>query len=124
MTRRMALAWAAAVLLSTTIAACASTSAGTGSNQIGVEVRNDLVPSSALTIYVVPETGARRLLGSVSPSETKMLSFQEVSVGQYRLMARTTGGQEIVSNPIILADARTLRWNLSSNILTVIEERG
>jgi predicted small secreted protein len=124
MKRMKTLAWAAAVLLSTTVAACASTSEGAGLNQIGVEVRNDLVPSSALTIYVVPETGARRLLGSVSPSQTKMLSFQEVSVGQYRLMARTTDGQEIVSNPIVLADASTLRWNLSSNILTILEERG
>ena len=123
MRRARALAWAA-VLLSVTVAACASTSEGSGLNQIGVEVRNDLVPSSALTIYVVPETGARRLLGSVSPAQTKMLSFQEGSVGQYRLMARTTGGREIVSNPIILADVRTLRWTLSSNILQVVEERG
>jgi predicted small secreted protein len=124
MKRAKALVWAAAVLLSTTVAACASTSEGSGLNEIGVEVRNDLVPSSALTIYVVPEMGGRRLLGNVSPSQTKTLSFREVSVGQYRLMARTTGGREIVSNPIVLGGARTLRWNLSSNILTIVEQGG
>jgi hypothetical protein len=123
-TRTKAFAWLAAALLSVTAAACASTSEGSAQNQIGVEVRNDLIPASALTVYLVPETGSRRLLGNVSPAETKTLSFQELSVGQYRLMARTTGGQEIVSNPIVLADAKTLRWTLTSNILTVVEERG
>jgi hypothetical protein len=118
------LASVAALMLATTVAACATSTEGAGMNDVGVEVRNDLVPSAALTIYVVPETGARRLLGSVSPAQTKMLSFRELSVGQYRLMARTTAGNEIVSNPIVLANAKTLRWDLSSNILTVLEERG
>lgn len=122
MTRARCAALAGAALLAAGAAGCA-TGSGSGLPNIGVEVQNDLVPSSALTIYVVPETGSRRLLGSVSPSETKTLSFQELSVGQYRLMARTTGGREIVSNPIVLADARTIRWSLSSNILMVVETR-
>jgi hypothetical protein len=124
MTKTKKLVWAAALLLSTTAGGCATSGAGVGMDDIGVEVRNDLIPSSALTIYLVPETGSRRLLGNVSPAQTKTLSFQELSVGQYRLMARTTGGNEIVSNPIVLVDAKTLRWSLSSNILAVVEERG
>lgn len=83
-----------------------------------VEVVNDLIPPTALTIYLVPESGVRRLLGNVGPSQTRVLEIQNPIPGQHRLMGRTTGGQEIFSNPIAIGASDTLHWDLSSNIVT------
>ncbi|MGH7506233.1 MAG: hypothetical protein ACRELX_11305 [Longimicrobiales bacterium] len=121
MTMRRA-ACALALTMTPLVSACATGAQGSGEG-VQVEVNNDLIPSSALTVYVLPEIGARRLIGNVNPSETTTLQFEEVAVGQYRLMARTTGGNEIVSNPISLANVAAITWDLSSNILTVKEER-
>jgi hypothetical protein len=117
-------AWLGTLALALVGGGCATGSGTVGADAVGVEVRNDLIPSSAITVYVIPESGARRLVGNVSPGQTKRLTFDDFSVGQYRMMARTTGGAEIVSNPIGLDGVKTIRWSLSSNLLAVTETRG
>jgi hypothetical protein len=124
MTRTIRRAASALALIALTVmGGCASGGEG-GGEPVLVEVQNDLVPPSALTIYLLPEVGARRLLGNVSPSETATLQFSESTVGQVRLVARTTAGTEIVSNPVTFGSASTLEWDLSSNILTVRQGGG
>lgn len=98
---------------------CATGSnAAAGEATAAVEVRNDLIPPTPLTIYLVPESGVRRLLGNVGPSQTRILPIRDPLPGQHRLMGRTTGGNEIYSNRITVGGADTLRWDLSSNIVT------
>jgi hypothetical protein len=104
-------------------AGCATgSSAADGSRDAGVEVHNDLIPPAALTIYLVPESGVRRLIGNVGPGQTRTLSIREPMAGRHRLLARTTGGNDIVSNSITIGAMDTLRWNLSSNIVTTVSE--
>lgn len=104
---------------------CASAGAGTAPGTEGnttLRLENNLIPPAALTIYAVPETGARRLIGSVSSGETATLRFDAFNFGRYRFLAETTAGAEIASNPVSFSPGATIRWGLSANIATVIED--
>ena len=102
------------------LSGCASTGGGAGgAGSVGVEVNNDLQPPTAITVHAQQtDGGARRLVGNVSPGSMRRLSFNPSAGGQYVLIARTTGGREIVSNPITLSAGDSVRWNLSSNLVT------
>jgi hypothetical protein len=117
--RRLAiLAWMLA--LAPVLAACASGAPGTG-ERVTVQVDNDLIPPTVVTVYAVqtPATGARRLVGTVEPSTNRTLSFDAgFAAGQYVFVARTTAGREIVSNPVSLSPDLTVVWTLTSNIAT------
>jgi hypothetical protein len=109
----------ASLALAPLLGGCATGSNATeGAATAAVEVRNDLIPPTSLTIYLVPESGVRRLLGNVGPSQTRVLAIRDPMPGQHRLMGRTTGGNEIYSNRINVGVSDTLRWDLSSNIVT------
>lgn len=110
----------ALMLLVTATAACASTAEG-GEGSTVVVVQNDLMPSYALSIYAVPDVGSRRLVGHVDPRETATLRFNPFGTGQYRFVAETTAGNEIVSNPISFSPGATLRWDLNANIIRVTD---
>lgn len=110
---------AALVLALPLVGGCATGGTGeAGDTMAAVEVRNDLIPPTALTIYLMPESGVRRLIGDIGPSQTKVLPLRDPMPGQHRLMARTTGGHEIFSNRITVAVSDTLHWDMSSNIVT------
>lgn len=103
------------------IAACATGgtgAAGEGSTLLRVE--NDLIPSTSLTVYAIPEVGARTRVGVVNPGATATLRFNPLAAGgQYRFVAETTAGGEIVSNPVIFSPGATIEWSLNSNIAVV-----
>ena len=110
------------VLVAVGVAACASTSAG-GEGSTTLVVNNDLIPPSVLTIYAVPETGIRTRVGTVASSETVSLNFNPSGAGlQYRFLAETVGGNDIVSNPVTFSRGATIRWDLSANIATVTSD--
>lgn len=112
-----------ALLLAVLLAACAT--AGNSSRAAGgdvvVRVDNNLIPPAALTVYMVSETGTRRLIGNVSPQQNATLSFDPLAAsGRYRLVARTTAGAEIASTPFTLTTGdAAVNWDLRSNIATV-----
>lgn len=114
----LALVSVAAALL---LVACASAGGGGGGGpEVAVRVENNLIPSAGLTIYAVPRVGGRRLLGSVSPSSTRTLTFNPVGdTGEYVFVAETTAGAQISSNPVLVSAPATVHWDLSSNIATV-----
>lgn len=117
--------WAALLLVLPLLGGCASTANGGGGGAAGgsaVVVDNNLIPPTALTVYLVPEAGVRRLLGNVSPSQTRTLTIGTAPPGQHQLMARTTSGREIESNVVSFGAADTLRWDLTSNIVTVRDD--
>ena len=112
---------AVALLLAAGVGGCASAGTGSGGDT-AIVVENNLVPSSAMSVYALPDQGGRRLIGSVSPGETRTLRFDVFGVGgQYRFVARTTGGSDLVSNPVTIEAGDTVRWSLASNIATVDE---
>ena len=106
--------------------ACATTSGRGGeagsSEAVQVEVENTVTPALDLTVYLVSEAGTRRLLGSVPPGRTVTLTFNGFAgSGLYRLLARPTGGREVLSNTFsFTGPGSTIRWNLISNIASTV----
>lgn len=99
---------------------CAARNVGptTGADTVTLQVEG--VPTvGSLTIYVVPETGARRMIGHVSSGQEAVLTFDINGSGSYRFMAETLSQQGAVSNALFFAPGATVQWNLTSNIATV-----
>lgn len=111
-------AWMTLLLL--TLAACAParTAAGeTGALQVIVE--NNLLPSSSVTVWLVPEAGARQLLGTVSPQATQTFRFDPRPATQYRFRAQPATGVEVVSRPFSPVPEGSLRWEMNANQVIV-----
>lgn len=91
-------------------------------NRIAVQVRNTVVPPTSLTVYAVDASGSsRRLLGNVNPNGRATLSFNPAAtVSSYRLMARTTGGQELFSTPFTAGIGQTIVWDVQINSLRIL----
>ncbi len=113
--------WALALIAIFLIGGCASTGENSGVADVQVEVVNDLIPPTSLSIWVVPSIGGRDMLGSVPPGATRTLGYNMVTAsGEYRLQGETTAGDEIWSNPFILSESdATVVWDLSANSIVV-----
>lgn len=113
--------WMFALLAFVLIAGCASTSETEGAADVPVEVRNNLIPPTSLTVWMVPTVGGRDMLGVVPPGATQTLGFNMFSAsGEYRLQAQTTAGEEIWSYPFILSESdAAVIWDLSANNIQV-----
>jgi hypothetical protein len=118
-------------LLALTAGACATASteapaggveseanAGVG-EQVAVQVENDLIPPTQVTVFAVSEA-SRQILGNVNPSARASFSFDLIGASrQYRMLARTTSGAEVVSNPFTITGPSTVSWSLQSGIAVV-----
>jgi hypothetical protein len=87
-----------------------------------VQVNNNLIPPTVISVYLVREGGGggRRLLGTVTPGSETTLRYTGVTAGgNYRLVARATAGRDIPSTPFSLIRGGTVNWDLQSGIATV-----
>jgi hypothetical protein len=117
------LAYAAGLVAILPLGACASAGGGDPDLEMTISVVNDRIPSSNISIYIVPDRGIRRLLGNVGAGDTATFSFSATGT-QYRLLARTTGGDELLSPLFSAIPPETLRWTLRSNIVAPIRSEG
>ncbi len=110
-------------LLSLGLAACASGAGGGAGevsaeaeptdDQISVQVTNDLVPGRTVVVWMVPETGSRRRLGSISPNARGSFNYLPVArSGEYRLVAEVDGRARETSIQFRLVGVSGVRWNL------------
>ena len=104
--------------------ACASverqdtTADGGAVEVVDVTVENDLQPPTAVTVFIRDQVGTRRTLGDVGPLDTRTFSFDPPTAsGSYRLVARTTTGEEIQSDRITVFEGEGVRWRLTGNII-------
>ena len=112
------------------LSACASsgTAGGEGGGAISgdavaVTINNDIVPPASVTVWMVPENGGRRRLGTVNPNGQQTFNFSPgVRSMEHRLVAETTGGGDRESNPFTLVAVSGVRWNLSGPTVSI--ERG
>lgn len=107
------------------VAACASGARGrTSASDVLVEVTNDLVPPTAVTVRVVSSSGRRSVVGGVAPSETRTLRYSESSYpGRFTLLADPSTGREVSSASFALFAGAHVVWSLRTNTLNVIAER-
>lgn len=111
-------------LLSLGLAACASGAGGgagevsaeaepTG-DQISIQVTNDLMPGRTVVVWMIPETGSRRRLGSVPPNGLGSFNYLPgIRSMDYRLVAEKDGGGRETSTQFALVGVSGVRWNLS-----------
>ncbi len=56
----------------------------------------------------------------MSPGGTTTLAYNgAISPGRYRLLARTTGGGELVSDPFTISVGSQVTWDIQTNIIRV-----
>jgi len=91
---------------------------------VAVRVNNDLTPPTTLTVGLLPNTGVVDLIGTVSPSDAKTLTFMpRVPAGPYRLQAETSMGTVIMSREFVLGNSDRIEWDLSSNTVRVFNTK-
>jgi hypothetical protein len=123
---RVRFRWFAATLLSAVLAAgCASGGTGAADDPaagaasgIAISVQNNDPGGSTITVSVVPEVGVRRTLGQVPSGATQSFAYDGIP-GQYRLIALSDVGGERRSELFRIFANSTVRWNLSTNNVTV-----
>jgi hypothetical protein len=112
----------AALIPAVAVAGCASVRGRTTGPTvpIDVEVRNNLLLPTDLTVYAVDRAGSRTLLGGVPPNTTTVLRFKPLSFSEpYRLIARRALGRDIRSQSFSVLSDMTGRiiWTLVPNIV-------
>lgn len=83
-----------------------------------VVVENNLLPQRSVTVRAHSSTGARKLLGVISPGQTKTLRYREQAFnGSYFFVAEVDGGGTITSTGRTLDAGTRLVWALRNNSL-------
>lgn len=111
-------------LLSLGLVACASGAGGPAGevsaeaepagDQISIQVTNDLMPGRTVVVWMIPETGSRRRLGSVPPNGLGKFNYLPgIRSMDYRLVAEKDGGGRETSVQFALVGISGVRWQLS-----------
>lgn len=134
MTMKVRFARRLLAVLSIGLAACASGGPGSGepgaaagdvgaaaaSDQITIEVQNDVVPGTTVVLWIVPETGSRRRLGSLEPNARQTLRYTPAARDMdHHLVAEKSGGGEESSNRFSLVGVSGLSWTVSNPNVTL-----
>ncbi len=107
------------ILCAALCAGCASGHATRRSaDWVLIEVRNDLVPASAVVVHIVGD-GRRVLLGDVPPARTRQLQFRQSQFrGSYSLLANAQRAA-VTLQTLTLRPGDHLYWQLRSNLLRI-----
>ncbi|MGH7574311.1 MAG: hypothetical protein ACREM1_04165 [Longimicrobiales bacterium] len=130
MTKRVRFGRGLFAVLSISMVACASGGSGGGgepdaaagaagaeaaTNEITIEVQNDVVPGAAVVLWIVPETGSRRRLGSIESNDQQSFRYTPTARDMdHHLVAEKSGGGEESSNRFSLVGVSGLSWQISS----------
>lgn len=108
------------------LAACSSAGGGGantampsgGGDGVAIQVTNDVVPPTSVTVWLVPETGSRRRLGTISPNGQQTFNFNPGMVSmEHRLVAEASGAEDRSSNPFVLEGVQSVQWSVSSVVI-------
>lgn len=115
------LALAAMAMLTAT--ACGGMRTGGDDVVARIIVDNQHGPLGTVQVWVVPETGIRRLIGNVGSARVDTLTFSvPTSSVAYRLRAEPATGGQLLSRPFhFLAGPTIVRWELGQNVIFVSE---
>jgi hypothetical protein len=117
-TRRLILAGLPALLF-LSLAACAGRGPALGSEGDTVlVVENNLIPSTMISVYAIPSSGARSLVGFAQPSTTTVLRFN-ATAGSYRFVAETAAGAVVAETEVPFSRGATIEWDLEADIATI-----
>lgn len=125
--RRLCLVFLA--IASSGASACASggsatagdTQGAAGGDQVRIVIDNDMIPLSNITVYIVPESGGRRRLGTVAGGQRSTFRYSPTSrTLQFTLLAEVVGENDRSSETFNLVNVTGIEWALSrSNVRLV-----
>jgi hypothetical protein len=118
------------LLVSLFLAACASGAGGSGAaapaqdqpagDAVTIVVNNDAVPPANITVWIAPESGPRRRLGTISSNGRQNFTFTPSTRSmEHRLVAEKQGGDSQTSNPFVLEGVNGVRWSISSPVVAL-----
>lgn len=83
-----------------------------------ITVNNDLIPPAALTVYIEPESGGRRRLGTMNPAGRRTFRYSPgLASLEHRLVADVDGGRIYRSNPFSLSGISSVSWDVTSPVV-------
>lgn len=92
-----------------------------GGSGVAIQVINDVVPPTNVTVWIVPEAGGRRRLGTIRPNGQETFNFNPgLRSMEHRLVAESSGGSDQTSNPFVLEGVQGIRWSVSSVVIRTI----
>ena len=92
-----------------------------GGDQVSLVIDNDLVPASSVTLYVVPESGGRRRLGSIPGSGRQTFRYTPTApTMQFRIRAEVNGGNDVQTEPFNLVGISRVEWSTSRTDVRLI----
>lgn len=104
--------------------------AGTGEEQpesdfgrmgnLVVEVDNTRESHADLTVYILPDGGGRRRLGSVTLGGRKRFMYERrATQTRFRLYADSNARRDVLSDYFTVTEGATVVWNIAQNTLAV-----
>lgn len=88
---------------------------------IPIQVNNDYVPSAQVVVWMVPESGSRRRLGTIPPNGRSNFRYVPTDRSMdHRLSAEVSGGGTEQTNPFTLTGVTEIRWDVSNLNATLI----
>ena len=87
---------------------------GGGGDRVSFVINNDMVPGVSVTVFIVPDTGGRRRLGSLAPTSRRTFAYNPVMPSlDYRLVAEIRGQRDRESLPFTLTGITSVQWDVS-----------
>lgn len=112
-----------AALLAVMLAGAGCASAGSSNDtqaQIRVVINNNLIPPSTTEIFLVPNSGIERSLGTISGSGLHELRYTGIKLaGENQLVARTRDSRTVFSTTLVMDGVQAIKWDLMRNYLEV-----
>jgi hypothetical protein len=100
---------------------CSVFKASSRGESVLVQVENNLVVPTPISVYVLSAAGDRRLLGTVNAGAHTTLRFRSpVITGNYRFEARVASqrlGDTLQSPLVALSGGETVTWDVRSNVV-------
>jgi hypothetical protein len=111
---------AVALLISLSLASACGSSTLDDTPVTSVEVQNNLVPATSVTVYAESSGGSLPMLGTVAASRTQKVSAN--LTGRYRFVAATAVDPTVrtYSQHVEIDDGGRYRWDVRNNVLTRI----
>lgn len=127
--KKLRLARIAFVLLASFGASACAAGGGAGGDgaaapsgdQVRIVIDNDMIPPSNITVYMVPESGGRRRLGTVPGSQRVNFNYSPTARSlNFTLVAEVVGENDRRSETFNLVNVTGIEWALSrSNVRLV-----
>ena len=92
------------------------------SPSVSLVVVNNINPPIQVTVYIVPATGGRQVLGTVSNGQRARFTYRPTNASdRFTFLAQVTSSRRISSPTFTLINVETATWDMSTNLVQFYE---